>query len=146
MDQKTHFYSLLDAHITEENAEKFYITQAQYEKIVKALQLPSGAKCQDGASFKFWAKKHFKLQTVGTSLLLLCNKTSCPVATYETIFETLRGCHERVAHSGRRKTWDEVRSSYSWIKHSLIPIFISTCQACQTRQPAKHPPAGKLLL
>ena len=62
------------------------------------------------------------------------------------MFETLVKCHERVGHSGRRKTWDEVKKNYAGIRFDVIPLFLSTCKQCNERRPAKNPPSGRPMI
>ena len=64
MEQKTQFCKLLDDHIATLNAKKqesFCVTQAKYAKILSTLEVSKGAKCNEGASFKYWCHKHFKV-------------------------------------------------------------------------------------
>ena len=123
MEQKTQFYKLLDDHIATLNAKKqesFCVTQAKYAKILSTLEVSKGAKCNEGASFKYWCHKHFKVEKIGTNSILYCQKSSCPVVSYEDMFETILRCHDRVGHSGRDKTWNEIKTNYSWIKFFLF--------------------------
>ena len=52
----------------------------------------------------------------------------------------------RTEHSGRDKTWHEVKSSYAGICYPLIGLFIETCSTCSTRKPFKKPTAGKPII
>ncbi|XP_046581445.1 KRAB-A domain-containing protein 2-like [Haliotis rubra] len=148
-EQKAEFYKLLDDHIAQldkKKQETFCITQETYEKAVEALQLDKGVKCAAGSHFKFWCAKHFKLQKIGSRRILYCKKTSCPVITKEEIFDTVKRCHTRVGHSRRAKTWDEIKANYSWIRHDLVKLFLSTCHECSTRIPLKKPASGKPII
>ena len=81
-EQKVQFYIQLEDTISkliENNRDNFCITQEKYEKALTSMELPKGAKCPNGAHFKFWCKKHFKVQKIGSSNVLYCVKTSCPV-------------------------------------------------------------------
>ena len=69
--------------------------------------------------FKFWCKKNYRLEKIGSLNVVYCVKTSCPVVAKESMFETLVKCHERVGHSGRRKTWDEVKKNYAGIRFDV---------------------------
>ena len=119
MDQKDTFQQLLEQHISSLNKfkkDKYVITQDMYGKILTILQHPNGAKCEEGSNFKFWCNKHFKVEEIGANQLLFCKKTSCPVTTKEDMYTTILQCHQRVGHSRRDKTWDEVLASSSrWI-------------------------------
>ena len=148
MAQMDAFYSLLEEYVKtlKSKQEHFTISSVKYKKIVQALGSPKGEVCEEGAKFKVWCKKHFKLEQIGSKQIVYCSRTSCPLVTYEEIFETVRKCHEKVGHSGRDKTWSEVRANYAGIKHSVIDIFLKTCKACSLRQPSKSPPAGRPMI
>ena len=108
MDQKTVFYQLLEQHINSVSGkfqDKFCVTQESYDQIKEVLATGKGEKCQFGSYFKFWCKKNYRLEKIGSLNVVYCVKTSCPVVAKESMFETLVKCHERVGHSGRRKTW-----------------------------------------
>ena len=147
--QREKFYALLEEYISKHNTNKqdtVCLSQEKYEKALRALQLDKGEKCEDGAFFKFWCYKNFKVVNFGSKKVLHCKKSSCPVVTKEELFDTLVRCHERVGHSGRKKTWDEVHLNYSWIKHGTISLFLQTCTTCGVRRPLKPPPSGKPII
>ncbi|XP_030010460.1 KRAB-A domain-containing protein 2-like [Sphaeramia orbicularis] len=147
--QKAEFYRLVEEQITslgQKKKDSYYITQERYDKAVQALQQAKGVKCQDGATFKFWAMKNFTLQEIGAKKILYCQKSSRPVVTKEDIFDTIKCCHSRVGHSRRDKTWDEIKSNYSWVRHDLVQLYLRTCRECSTRVPLKKPPAGRPII
>ena len=147
--QRDRFETLLEEHIrgmSQKKQNNYLITKETYDSIVITLQQKKGEKCFMGSKFKFWAKNNFKIEQLGNKHVLYCLKTSQPVVTKEDCFETIKKCHERVGHSGRTKTWDDIRSNYSWVRHPLIQLYISTCAACSTRVPVKNPPAGKPII
>ena len=149
MDQKTVFYQLLEQHINSVSGkfqDKFCVTQESYDQIKEVLATGKGEKCQFGSYFKFWCKKNYRLEKIGSLNVVYCVKTSCPVVAKESMFETLVKCHERVGHSGRRKTWDEVKKNYAGIRFDVIPLFLSTCKQCNERRPAKNPPSGRPMI
>ena len=149
MDQKTVFYQLLEQHINSVSGkfqDKFCVTQKSYDQIKEVLATGKGEKCQFGSYFKFWCKKNYRLEKIGSLNVVYCVKTSCPVVAKESMFETLIKCHERVGHSGRRKTWDEVKKNYAGIRFDVIPLFLSTCKQCNERRPAKNPPSGRPMI
>ena len=149
MEQKNQFYNLLDDHISKLNKNKkskFVIDQETYDKVLSALLLPKGSKCPDGASFKFWSNQHFKTEQIGENQLVYCKKKSCPVTTKNNIFNTIFQCHQRVGHSGHTRTYDEVKSNYSWIPRVAIELFLQTCQGCQVRVPLKKPKSAKPII
>jgi hypothetical protein len=87
---------------------------------------------------RFWVKKMFKLQVVGTAssevrivsrlsrrdsvtdiyMLFKCTKMIChdgkPVAIREKLFKVLSRAHQQCQHGGRDKTSAQVRQIYSW--------------------------------
>lgn len=92
-EQKSEFYRLLEEAIGDlapTKRETFSLNQDKYDRAVSALQQAKGAKCTDGAHFKFWCNKNFKLQKIGSRMVLYCLKTSCPVITKEDIFDTIK--------------------------------------------------------
>ena len=124
----TVFYQLLEQHINSVSGkfqDKFCVTQESYDQIKEVLATGKGEKCQFGSYFKFWCKKNYRLEKIGSLNVVYCVKTSCPVVAKESMFETLVKCHERVGHSGRRKTWDEVKKNYAGIRFDVIPLFLS---------------------
>ena len=146
MEQKEKFYELLDKYCSEHKKQTCVITQDLYDKVLNAIHLNSGAKCNDGAKFKHWCKNYFKVETIGARNLLYCGKTSLPVTTKEDMFDTILRCHLRVGHKGRDKTFDEVKKNYSWINRKAVQMFLQTCPTCNTRQPLKKPKAGKPII
>ncbi|XP_070183031.1 KRAB-A domain-containing protein 2-like [Littorina saxatilis] len=148
-DQKTLFYSLLEAHIRsldDSKRECFCIAQEKYTKIVKALQLNKGQQCPEGAKFKYRCAKHYKLQVVGARTMLCCQKTNCPVVTREELFATIARCHVHVGHGGRDKTWAEIKANYAGVHHSAVSVFLKTCPSCRQRQVVKSLPSGKAMI
>ena len=51
-----------------------------------------------------------------------------------------------MGHSGRDKTFDEVKRNYSWINLSSVNMSLKTCPAYNTRKPIKKSKAGKPLI
>ena len=62
------------------------------------------------------------------------------------MFETIQRCHQRVGHSGRDKTFHEVKSNYAWINTNAVNLFLKTCCECNTRKSVKKPKAGKPII
>ncbi|KAK7097700.1 hypothetical protein V1264_004638 [Littorina saxatilis] len=148
-EQKRKFYELYDeyvARLSEKNRLTFSIDQAKYQKILSALSLEKGERCELGGHFKAWCYKTFKLHKIGSQSVLYCLKNSRPVVCKEDLYDTIKRCHIRVGHSGRTKTWAEVSANYAWIKHGLVLLFIGTCRECATRISIKKPPAGKPII
>lgn len=146
--QRATFYHLLDEQISflKSGNEKYCLTSDLYIKVVAALSLKKGDSCTYGTKFKAWCKGNFKLQQIGSKQLLFCTKSSCPVITKEEYFDTILKCHEKVGHSGRDRTWNEVKSNNAGVKYAAIDVFLKTCSVCLKRQPAKCPPCGKPII
>ncbi|XP_013396219.1 KRAB-A domain-containing protein 2-like isoform X2 [Lingula anatina] len=143
------FHKLLDQHlatINESRRQKYLITQEMYEKIVSTVQVKSGEKSQYGATFKFWCKTNFKIEEIGQRKILYCIKTSRPVATKEDLFDVLANCHKRVQHSGRDKTFEEVKRNYSWIPRRAVSFYLQTCRECHSKKASKTPQASKTII
>ena len=67
-----------------------------------------------------------KLNKNGENQLVYCKKHPALLPqriTSLTIFQ----CHQRVCHSGRTRTYDEVKSNYSWIPRVAIELFLNKC-------------------
>ena len=144
-EQKVKFYELLDKYCSEQK-KTCVITQDLYDKVLNAIQLDSRTKCDNGAKFKHWCKNQFKVETIGARNLLYCSKTLLPVTTKEETSDTILHCHLRVGHTGRDKTFDEVKKNYSWVNRNVVQLFLQTCPTCNTRQPLKKPKAGKPII
>ena len=146
MEQRAEFQQLLTTYIDQLHESKkpsnpHSVNQEKYNRILTALQLLKGAKCSEGAHFKFWCMKHFKCVKIGRNNVLYCKKTSHPIVTEE---ETVP-CHERVGHAGRSKT-HEIQSSYALVRHDVVQLFLKTCKACNVRPTVKNPPAGRPMI
>ena len=78
MEQKDQFYKLLDDHIEGLNGKfqnKFCITQQVYDDIKAVLSLDKGQKCDSGSYFKFWCRKNYRLEKIGTLSVVYCVKS-----------------------------------------------------------------------
>ncbi|KAJ5775967.1 uncharacterized protein N7511_000978 [Penicillium nucicola] len=91
----------------------------------------------ESAQFRFWVKKMFKLQAMGTGTPD-CRKMIChegkPVAIREKLFKILTKAHQQCQHGGRDKTSAQVRRIYSWVPKELISRFVKICPTCQVRR------------
>lgn len=85
---------------------KYTIKDQTYWEILKVLK---GEESQESAAFKYWARQNFVLADIGTEQMLYDEKTNLPIITFESIYEKIRDCHTAVGHSGRDKTWAEVK-------------------------------------
>ncbi|KAK7112047.1 hypothetical protein V1264_011561 [Littorina saxatilis] len=67
-EQRDKFYELYDkliAGLAEKNRDAYSIHQERYEKILSALSLEKGERCEFGHHFKSLCIKNFKLQKIG---------------------------------------------------------------------------------
>ncbi|KAG0157959.1 hypothetical protein PDIDSM_5471 [Penicillium digitatum] len=85
----------------------------------------------ESAQFRFWVKKMFKLQAVGSDMI--CHEGK-PVAIREKLFKILTKAHQQCQHGGRDKTSAQVRRIYSWVPKELISRFVKICPTCQVRR------------
>ncbi|XP_008274017.1 uncharacterized protein LOC103353042 [Stegastes partitus] len=146
MEQHTRFEQLLDNHIASlcpKKKGKFLVCNDQYKQIIAALALTKGEPCPDGAKFKYWCLNNFQTLCIGSKTVLYCKKTVNPVITREDLFSTIQQCHERTGHSGRHKTWDEVKNNYAFIPRVAVELYLQTCLTCSTRQSLKQPTSAK---
>ena len=73
LDQKYQFSLLLDEHIEKLDfkwKKTFTINQETHDKAMAAVRLQKGEKCTDGDNFKFWSRKHFKIERIGTKQVI----------------------------------------------------------------------------
>ena len=80
LDQKYQFSLLLDEHIEKLDIKwkkTFTFNQETYDKAMAAVQLHKGEKCSDGDNFKFWSRKHFKIERIGTKQVIKMVNYSC---------------------------------------------------------------------
>jgi hypothetical protein len=145
-DKKRLFYEKLDEYESKFLQEKCVLSSEKYNLILECPNTEKGIKAPGGARFKHWEKAIFRKTTIGEKEVLICLKTECPVVTRDGVFEVISKCHVRTEHSGRDKTWHEVKSSYAGICYPLIGLFIETCSTCSTRKPLKKPTAGKRII
>jgi hypothetical protein len=114
--------------------------------ILECLNTEKGIQVPGDARFKHWAKAIFRKTTIGEKEVLICLKPECPVVTRDEAFEVISKCNARTEHSGRDKTWHEIKRSYAGIRYPLNGLFIETCSTCSTRKPLKKPTAGKPII
>ena len=74
-----------------------------YDQILDVVNQSEGHKCEYGAKFKYWCKTNFKSENIGEKENIMS------VATMEETFATIQRCHERVGHSGRDKTYVQIK-------------------------------------
>ncbi|KAJ5796674.1 uncharacterized protein N7518_005214 [Penicillium psychrosexuale] len=88
----------------------------------------------ESAQFRFWVKKMFKLQAVGSDHRKMICHEGKPVAIREKLFKILTKAHQQCQHGGRDKTSAQVRRIYSWVPKELISRFVKICPTCQVRR------------
>ncbi|RAK98058.1 integrase zinc binding domain-containing protein [Aspergillus ibericus CBS 121593] len=113
------------------------LIHAKRARNIKTVLMDPKDTAVESAQFRFWVKKMFKLQTVGTGTSD-CTKMIChegkPVAIREKLFKILTRAHQQCQHGGRDKTSAQVRQIYSWVPKELISRFVKICPTCQVRR------------
>ena len=147
MDQKEWYNSVLEQYLQtlDSTRHDFSIPQEKCDKIEVCLRLAPGERYLYGAKFKVRSNKHFTMEESGARTVLYCKKLSKPIVTKERLFDVVLQCHVNVGHSGRDKTWAQIKSHYAGIKWS-VAIFLKTCSSCTIRQPTRNPPAGRPII
>ncbi|KAJ5827603.1 hypothetical protein N7447_004366 [Penicillium robsamsonii] len=88
----------------------------------------------ESAQFRFWVKKMFKLESVGSDhRKMICHKGK-PVAIRQKLFKILTKAHQQCQHGGRDKTSTQVRRIYSWVPKELIARFVKICPTCRVHR------------
>ncbi|PYH72516.1 integrase zinc binding domain-containing protein [Aspergillus vadensis CBS 113365] len=124
------------------------LIHAKRARNIKTVLMDPKDTAVESAQFRFWVKKMFKLQTVGTGTSD-CTKMIChegkPVAIREKLFKILTRAHQQCQHGGRDKTSARVRQIYSWVPKELISRFVKICPTCQVRRggPRLTPPSSR---
>ncbi|GES65612.1 hypothetical protein ATEIFO6365_0012000400 [Aspergillus terreus] len=124
------------------------LIHAKRARNIRTVLLDPKDTAVESAQFRFWVKKMFKLQTVGTGNSE-CTKMIChegkPVAVREKLFKILTRAHQQCQHGGRDKTSAQVRQIYSWVPKELISRFVKICPTCQVRRggPRLTPPNSR---
>ncbi|CAF4364535.1 unnamed protein product [Rotaria socialis] len=98
------------------------------------------------SKFKFWIRTSFRVMEIGSSDIIYNIKNNTPLITHEKIYEKINECHIAVGHSGRDKTWAEVKSRFSGIPQQAVSLFINICDACQIRRSFPKTPCGKPII
>ncbi|KAE8348355.1 hypothetical protein BDV28DRAFT_161425 [Aspergillus coremiiformis] len=113
------------------------LIHAKRARNIRTVLLDPKDTTVESAQFRFWVKKMFKLQVVGTGNSD-CTKMIChegkPVAIREKLFKILTRAHQQCQHGGRDKTSAQVRQIYSWAPKELISRFVKICPTCQVRR------------
>ncbi|CAF2086643.1 unnamed protein product [Rotaria magnacalcarata] len=78
--------------------------------------------------------------------LIYATKYNLPLIPHEKIYEKIYECHIAVGHSGRDKTWAEIKTRYAGIPQQTISIFINMCDVCQTRRSFPKATSGKPII
>ncbi|PWY79533.1 hypothetical protein BO70DRAFT_316065 [Aspergillus heteromorphus CBS 117.55] len=124
------------------------LIHARRARNIKTVLMDPKDTAIESAQFRFWVKKMFKLQTVG-SVTSDCAKMIChegkPVAIREKLFKILTRAHQQCQHGGRDKTSAQVRQIYSWVPKELISRFVKICPTCQVRRGGSRltPPSSR---
>ncbi|CAF4573796.1 unnamed protein product, partial [Rotaria sp. Silwood2] len=111
-----------------------------YNNIMKVLK---EEKTNQTPKFKFWVNNTFKLIQIGEKELIYSKKNNLQLILHEKIYDKIKECHLCVGHSGRDKTWGEVKKLYSGIPLQAVCLYINMCDACQVRRSFPKAPVGK---
>ena len=116
MDQKEWYNSVLEQYLQtlDSTRHDFSIPQEKCDKIEVCLRLAPGERYLYGAKFKVRSHQHFKMEEIGARNVLYCKKLSKPIVTKERLFDVVLQCHVNVGHSGRDKTWAQIKFSLRW--------------------------------
>ncbi|KAE8375875.1 hypothetical protein BDV26DRAFT_249447 [Aspergillus bertholletiae] len=113
------------------------LIHAKRARNIRTVLLDPKDTTVESAQFRFWVKKMFKLQVVGTvtsdCMKMICHEGK-PVAIREKLFKILTKAHQQCQHGGRDKTSAQVRQIYSWVPKELISRFVKICPTCQVRR------------
>ncbi|KAB8240429.1 hypothetical protein F9C07_1563276 [Aspergillus flavus] len=113
------------------------LIHAKRARNIRTVLLDPKDTTVESAQFRFWVKKMFKLQVVGTGtsdcMKMICHEGK-PVAIREKLFKILTRAHQQCQHGGRDKTSAQVRQIYSWVPKELISRFVKICPTCQVRR------------
>ena len=93
MELNDQFYALVDDHVSklpEKLRSSFSITSVKYDRITAALNLRKGEPCDDGAKFKHWATRNFKLVPVGHLEYVYDKELDLPIAKHEELFHIVQ--------------------------------------------------------
>ncbi|KAJ5794438.1 hypothetical protein N7457_001037 [Penicillium paradoxum] len=107
---------------------------AKRARNIKTVLIDPKDTAVESAQFRFWVKKMFKLQAVGSDHKKMICHEGKPVAIREKLFKILTRAHQQCQHGGRDKTSAQVRRIYSWVPKELISRFVKICPTCQVRR------------
>ncbi|PYH98344.1 hypothetical protein BO71DRAFT_416312 [Aspergillus ellipticus CBS 707.79] len=124
------------------------LIHAKRARNIKTVLMDPKDTAIESAQFRFWVKKMFKLQPVGSGTSdyakMICHEGK-PVAIREKLFKILTRAHQQCQHGGRDKTSAQVRQIYSWVPKELISRFVKICPTCQVRRGGSRltPPSSR---
>ncbi|CAF0723680.1 unnamed protein product [Adineta steineri] len=137
------FYSKLQTYIDSLDIKKRNKYTIKNDMCLDILSVLKEENNNVSAKFKFWAKQTFRLVKIGSTDFVYVKKNNLPLVTHEQIYYRVVDCHVAVGHSGRDKTWAEIKRLYAGIPHQAICIYINMCDTCQTRRSFPTPISGK---
>ncbi|CAF3372080.1 unnamed protein product [Rotaria socialis] len=137
------FYSKFQTYIDTldiKKRNKYTIKSDMYLDILNVLKENNK---NTSAKFKFWVRQTFRLVQIGSTDLVYVIKNDLPLVTHEQIYYRVVDSHVAVGHSGRDKTWAEIKRFYAGIPQQAVSIYINMCDTCQIRRSFPTPISGK---
>ncbi|WAR62404.1 hypothetical protein PtB15_14B499 [Puccinia triticina] len=121
-------------------SERTVVSEGELAIIYHLLSDPAAMRAEVDVSHRTWVKKTFMLKSFGNGTFV-CHKDkgqsmSQPVASKEKMYFILKQAHASEGHGGRDKTAKAVKKTHSFIRKSLICLFLEVCPTCKTRNEA----------
>ncbi|KAF4770807.1 hypothetical protein HAV15_012818 [Penicillium sp. str.  len=110
------------------------LIHAERARNIRTVLIDPKDTAVESAQFRFWVKKMFKLEAVGSDHRKMICHEGKPVAIRQKLFKILTRAHQKCQHGGRDKTSTQVRQIYSWVPKELIARFVKICPTCQVRR------------
>ncbi|KAI8443321.1 hypothetical protein BY996DRAFT_4629540 [Phakopsora pachyrhizi] len=125
---------------SKKRSERTVISAGDLDYIQMLLSDPASLRAAPSASYRAWIKKTFFLRTTPSGIYV-CHKEKGdaggrPVASKEAMYYILKEAHASDGHGGRDKTAKAVKLTHSFIRKSLICIFLENCPTCLARKEA----------
>ncbi|CAM4830987.1 unnamed protein product [Rotaria magnacalcarata] len=140
------FYQKLESYINSIDVKKQTKYTIKNDMYLDILNVLKSQNVNQSSKFKFWVRNTFRLVQIGLCELIYTTKNNLPLIAHEKNYEKIYECHIAVGHSGRDKTWAEIRTRYTGIPQQAISIFINMCDVCQTRRSFPKGTSGKPII
>ncbi|CAM4847562.1 unnamed protein product [Rotaria magnacalcarata] len=140
------FYQKLESYINSIDVKKQTKYTIKNDMYLDILNVLKSQNVNQSSKFKFWVRNTFRLVQIGLCELIYTTKNNLPLIAHEKNYEKIYECHIAVGHSGRDKTWAEIKTRYAGIPQQTISIFINMCDVCQTRRSFPKATSGKPII